>query len=82
MWIPTARRQHSRCGLRYETDLTDAEWALIEPALPPPCDRGRPREWSLRDGLDAIFTCCAAGSPGAFCPTTWRDNGLFDTGLR
>src|SRR4051812_13632002 len=32
---PTTRRQHSRVGLRYETDLTDAEWALIEPHLPP-----------------------------------------------
>jgi hypothetical protein len=32
MWTPTTRRQHSREGLRYETDLTDAEWALIEPS--------------------------------------------------
>ena len=23
MWTPTTRRQHSRSGLRYETDLTD-----------------------------------------------------------
>ncbi len=27
---PDHRRQHSRVGLRYETDLTDAEWAVIE----------------------------------------------------
>ncbi|RYE95988.1 MAG: IS5/IS1182 family transposase, partial [Oxalobacteraceae bacterium] len=27
MWTPTTRRQHSRANLRYETDLTDAEWA-------------------------------------------------------
>ena len=38
------RRQHSREGLRYETDLTDAEWALIEPHMPKPRIRGRPRE--------------------------------------
>ena len=31
MWTPTTRRQHSRCGLRYEIDVTDAEWAVIEP---------------------------------------------------
>jgi hypothetical protein len=42
MWTPITRRQHSRDGLRYETDLTDAEWALIEPLLPEP-NEGRPR---------------------------------------
>ncbi|MCJ2107208.1 IS5/IS1182 family transposase, partial [Methylobacterium sp. E-041] len=28
MWTSTTRRQHSRSRLRYETDLTDAEWAV------------------------------------------------------
>lgn len=32
-----------REGLRYETDLTDAEWALLEPLMPAPRARGRPR---------------------------------------
>ena len=36
MWTPTTRQRYSRDGLRYETDLTDAEWALIEPLLPEP----------------------------------------------
>ena len=36
MWTPATRQQHSRDGLRYETDLTDAEWALIEPLMPKP----------------------------------------------
>ena len=34
MWTPTTRRQHSRANLRYETDLTDAEWAVIAPLIP------------------------------------------------
>ena len=33
MWTPATRRQHNRDGLRYETDLTDAEWSLIEPLV-------------------------------------------------
>jgi hypothetical protein len=33
MWTPTTRRQQSRIGLRYETDLTHAEWAVIEPLM-------------------------------------------------
>jgi transposase len=28
MWTPTTRAQHSRAGLRYGSDLTDAEWAM------------------------------------------------------
>jgi transposase len=42
MWTSTTRRQDRRDGLRDETDLTDAEWALIEPLLSKPHARGRP----------------------------------------
>jgi transposase len=49
MWTPTARRRYRRTGLRYASDLTDAEWALIEPLLPAACGRGRPRSWPLRE---------------------------------
>jgi hypothetical protein len=31
MWTPIPRRQYRRDGLRHETDVTDGEWALIEP---------------------------------------------------
>jgi len=55
MWTPTTRRQHSRTGLRYETDLTDAEWALIAPLLPGPAPCGRPAMWSMREILNGIF---------------------------
>ena len=40
MWNPIARAQHSRAGLRYGSDLTDAEWQIVEPFLPEPCERG------------------------------------------
>ena len=49
MWTPATRRQHSRDGLRYETDLTDLEWDLIEPLMPKPNRRGRLR-WSWSAG--------------------------------
>src|SRR3954451_7330913 len=61
MWTPATRRQHSREGLRYETDVTDAEWALIEPHMPQPRIRGRPREWPLREVLNAIFYVLRGG---------------------
>jgi len=55
MWTPATRRQHGRTGLQHETDLTDAEWRLVEPLLPEPPGTGRPLAWSLREILNAIF---------------------------
>lgn len=40
MWTPTGCALHSRAALRYGSDLTDAEWAIVAPLLPMPCDRG------------------------------------------
>jgi transposase len=92
MWTPATRRQHSRDELRYETDLTDAEWALLEPLMPEPNQRGRPREWPLREIMNAIFYVLRGGVawrllPNDLPPRTtvyrwfaqWRDTGLFET---
>jgi transposase len=92
MWTPATRRQHSRDELRYETDLTDSEWALLEPLMPEPSPRGRPREWPLREILNAIFYVLRGGVawrllPNDLPPRTtvyrwfaqWRDTGLFET---
>jgi transposase len=92
MWTPTTRRQYSRDGLRYETDLTDAEWALIEPLLPEPRTRGRPRRWSWREILNGIFYVLRGGIAWRLLPSDlppkstvfrwfsfWRDTGLFET---
>ena len=35
MWTAEHRRAANRSGLRYPSDLTDAEWALVEPMIPP-----------------------------------------------
>ena len=37
----------------YPSDLTDAQWALIEPYIPPEPGGGRPRKTDVRDVLDA-----------------------------
>jgi transposase len=92
MWTPATRRQHSRAGLRYETDLTDAEWAVIEPLLPPPPKCGRPRFWPMREIMNAIFYVLRGGIAWRLLPrdlppkstvyrwfSLWRDTGLFET---
>ena len=35
MWKPDHRRAADRSGLRYPSNLTDAEWALVVPMIPP-----------------------------------------------
>ncbi len=37
----------------YPTDLTDMEWAILQPLIPPPKSGGRPREVDIRAILDA-----------------------------
>ncbi len=44
MWKPEHRAAADRRGLRYPSDLTDAEWALVEPMIPPAKHGGRHRE--------------------------------------
>src|SRR3954468_23622022 len=92
MWTPTTREQHSRTAARYETDLTDAEWAILAPHMPPPANRGRPRDWTFREIINGIFYVLRGGIPWRLMPTdlppwptvyrwfaAWRDDGLFET---
>ena len=41
MWTTATREKYSRTGLRYQSDVTDEEWQVIEPLLPKPKARGR-----------------------------------------
>jgi hypothetical protein len=34
-WTELTRRQHERVGGKYASDLTDAEWAVMAPLMPP-----------------------------------------------
>ena len=53
----------SRTTDRYQTDLTDEEWRVIEPHLPAPKNIGRPRGWSMREIINGIFYVMSAGCP-------------------
>lgn len=54
MWKPEHRRAAARPSLRYPSDLTDAEWAVVEPMIPPARHGGRPRNVNVREVLNAI----------------------------
>ena len=55
MWKPEHRRAAQRHGLRYPSDMTDGEWAIIKPLIPPARRGGRRRSVDTREVLNAIF---------------------------
>lgn len=64
---PTGPGSDCDCGCvtrprNYDTDLTDAQWAIIEPLLPEPAEHGRPEEHHRRAIIDALLY--------------WVDNGI------
>ena len=52
----------------YPTDLSDAEWGCLEPYVPPPNKRGRPRTHATREILDAVFYVLKRGCPWRLLP--------------
>ena len=55
MWKPEHRLAADRRGLRYPSDLTDAEWAIVAPMIPPGRHGGRRRAVNVREVLNGIF---------------------------
>ena len=61
MWTEITRRKYERAAPRYASNLSDAEWTLIEPFMPVRKPLGRPRETDLRAVLDAILYIARSG---------------------
>jgi len=52
----------------YETDLTDRQWNIIAPLLPPPSKEGKPRRVDIREVINAIFYVLRSGCPWRLLP--------------
>ena len=76
---------------RYPTDLTDAEWAILEPHVPPPKPGGRPPAHPRRELVDAMLYVLRSGGawrllPHEFPPwqtvyhyfRLWRQDGTWE----
>lgn len=67
--LPTRRKplslprtaQRERSSRSHPSDLTDAEWAILDPLIPPAREGGRPRTTEMRDILNAIFSVDRTG---------------------
>ncbi len=68
MWTEITRPKYERGGLRYASDLTDAEWNFIEPPMPPSQAVGRPRTTDLREVATASLYRLRADFPWRMLP--------------
>jgi putative transposase len=79
----------------YPSDVSDEEWALLEPLIPPAKKGGRPRSVDMREVLNAIFYVLKSGCqwdmlPHDFPPkgsvyhyfNTWRRDGTWQKMLQ
>lgn len=91
-WTKAARAKYERKGLRYASDMTEAEWLLLSFFLPAESRLGRPRKTSLREVINALLymarTACPWRSlPRDFPPPStvqryfycWSRTGLWRT---
>ena len=62
MWTEITRPQYLRKGLRYASDVTEAEWQMIEPRLPAPRRLGRLRKTALLSVVNALIYIARTGS--------------------
>ena len=56
MWKPEHRVAADRNGLRYPSDLSDAEWAIVEPMIPPARHGGRKRSVNVRQSCRSVLS--------------------------
>jgi len=92
MWTPTTLSRHDRKHRRYFSDLSDAEWQLLEPLLPAAAETGRPHRWPMRLVINSLFYVLRGGVPWRMLPeqfpphqtayrwfVRFRDSGLWES---
>jgi transposase len=68
MWTTESRARHDRDKLRYPSDLTDDEWALVEPLIPPAKRGGRQRTKDERDLVNGIMYVLSTSCQWRYVP--------------
>lgn len=68
MWTAVQREIHRRDEARYPSNLTDAEWGLLEPLIPDASPGGRPRTTNMRAAMNAILYLPRTGCPWRYLP--------------
>ena len=61
MWTSENRVRYDRSKLRYPSDLTDAEWAQVAPAIPPARRGGNRRHVDEREVVNGLMYILSTG---------------------
>src|SRR5437899_5766118 len=61
MWTAKNRGRYDRSKLRYPSDLTDDEWAHVEPLIPPAKRGGNKRHIEVREVMNGIMYILSTG---------------------
>ena len=69
MWTMESRKHYDRSALRYESDLTDAEWALVAPLIPRAKRGGNKRQVDIRNVLNGVLYVLSTGCQWRAIPT-------------
>jgi transposase len=91
VWTPANRGRYDRSHLRYPSDLTDEEWALVAPLIPPAKPGGNKRTVVVREVVNGLMYVLSSGCQWAALPKDlpprstvneyfrrWRDDGTLD----
>jgi transposase len=91
MWTDENRPKYNRDHLRYPSDLTDDEWVVIEPLIPPARRGGRRRTTDMRAVMNGVMYILSTGCQWRYMPadlppystvfgymSLWKRNGTLD----
>jgi len=68
MWTTENRHRYDRDKLRYPSDLTDAEWQLIKPLIPPAKRGGGKRTVNMREVVNGVMYVLSTGCQWRYIP--------------
>ena len=68
MWTLENRPKYNRDHLRYPSDLTDDEWALVEAFVPPAKPGGGKRRTDMRAVMNAVMYVLSTGCQWRYLP--------------
>lgn len=61
MWTAENRTKYNRDHLRYPSDLTDVEWAIVKPLIPPAKRGGGKRRVDMRAVVNGVMYILSTG---------------------
>jgi transposase len=91
MWTAENRPRYNRDRLRYPSDLTDEEWGLVAPLIPPGKPGGGKRTVVMREVVNGVMYVLSTGCQWRYLPgdlppkstvhgylTLWNWDGTLD----